>query len=165
MARAWDTTLVSRLKPEPSNAAFRYAEEQASAGTPIQLSAVALHEACYGYAAEASRRPEFTTLLAWLVPYVDSGRVEILALDGRAAVVAARLRAATQPTPPSARGDRRSKSLRRIAWLFDIQIAATAWVAGHDVATANRRDFERIAQTLAELFPAAPPLGVFEPPF
>jgi hypothetical protein len=36
--------------------------------------------------------------------------------------------------------------------------------AGYDVATENRRDFERIADLIAELAPDAPRLAVVEPP-
>jgi hypothetical protein len=46
------------------------------------------------------------------------------------------------------------------AWRLDIQIAATCWAAGHDVATENTGDFERIAAAIAELYPGVPVLAV-----
>jgi predicted nucleic acid-binding protein len=85
-----------------------------------------------------------------------------VALDGRAGLVAGRLRGVL-PHPPGRR-DRRSKAMRRIAWLLDMEIAATAFAAGLDVATENRRDFEALSDALAALFPTAPPLAVVDDP-
>ncbi len=50
--------------------------------------------------------------------------------------------------------------MRQAAWLLDIQVAATAFASGLDVVTANRADFEQLAEQLTKLFPAAPPLRV-----
>jgi hypothetical protein len=50
--------------------------------------------------------------------------------------------------------------MRQASWLLDIEIAATAFAAGLDVATENRADFEALADTLAALFPDAPALGL-----
>jgi predicted nucleic acid-binding protein len=50
------------------------------------------------------------------------------------------------------------------AWLLDIQIGATAYAAGLDVATENRRDFETVAGALGNLFPYAEPLAIVGPP-
>jgi hypothetical protein len=47
---------------------------------------------------------------------------------------------------------------------LDLQIAATCWTAGFDVATENRRDFESIADLIAELAPDAPRLAIVGPP-
>ena len=52
--------------------------------------------------------------------------------------------------------------MREAAWILDVQIAATAFAAGLDVATENRADFEAIAAVLRELYPTAPPLVVRE---
>jgi predicted nucleic acid-binding protein len=88
----------------------------------------------------------------------------VVPLDGRAALVAGRLRArATLPVP--SKGDKRTKAQRRVAWQLDLEIAATCWAAGYDIATENRADFERIAIALADLVPGAPPLEVLPPPF
>jgi len=56
------------------------------------------------------------------------------------------------PHPPGRR-DQRSKTMRQASWLLDIQIAATAFTAGLDVATANRRDFQALADALATRMP------------
>lgn len=54
--------------------------------------------------------------------------------------------------------------MRQASWLLDIEIAASAFAAGLDVATENRADFEALAAALSELFPAAPPLAVVDGP-
>jgi hypothetical protein len=55
--------------------------------------------------------------------------------------------------------------MRQASWLLDMQIAATAYAAGLDVATENRADFVAISDALADLFPDAPPLVVVDGPF
>lgn len=67
------------------------------------------------------------------------------------------------PHPPAKR-DRRSKTMRQASWLEDIEIAATAFAAGLDVATENRGDFGALAEALAALFPDAPALAVVDGP-
>ncbi len=52
--------------------------------------------------------------------------------------------------------------MRQASWLLDIEIAATAFAAGLDVATENRVDFEALADALAALFPDAPALAVVD---
>jgi len=59
---------------------------------------------------------------------------------------------------------RRPAAHTRVAWLLDIEIAATMFAAGLDVATHNQRDFEALRDALAALFPDAPALGVVEGP-
>jgi hypothetical protein len=54
--------------------------------------------------------------------------------------------------------------MRQASWLLDIEIAATAFAGGLDVATENRADFEALASTLAALFPGAPALAVLDSP-
>jgi hypothetical protein len=54
--------------------------------------------------------------------------------------------------------------MRQAAWLLDIEIAATAYMAGLDVATENRHDFESIAGVLGALFPRAEPLAIVPAP-
>lgn len=51
-----------------------------------------------------------------------------------------------------------------MAWILDIQIAATAWTEGYGVATRNRRDFELLRDLIAELYPQTTPLEVRGPP-
>ncbi len=82
----------------------------------------------------------------------------VVSLDGRAVLVAGRLRGVL-PHPP-VRRDRRSKTMRQASWLLDIQIAATAFAAGLDIATENHRDFEALGEALGALFPEAPALAV-----
>jgi hypothetical protein len=77
-------------------------------------------------------------------------------------LIAGRLRGLL-PHPPTRR-DRRSKTMRQASWLLDIEVVATAFAAGLDVATENRADFELLRDTLAELYPDAPPLAVVAGP-
>jgi hypothetical protein len=99
---------------------------------------------------------------AWFTRVLASDTFAVVALDGRAALIAGRLRGLL-PHPP-ARRDSRSKTMRQASWLLDIEVAATAFAAGLDVATENRADFEILRDTLVELFPDAPPLAVISGP-
>jgi predicted nucleic acid-binding protein len=130
----------------------------------VPLAAPALLEVAYGWERLRRVRQEFGDLLTWFSTLVSGPTFEIVPLARGAAVLAGRLRATTGEPPPR-RGERRSRSERRISWLLDVQIAATAWAAGFDVATANTNDFELIAEQLNELAPTAPPLEVVGPPF
>jgi predicted nucleic acid-binding protein len=156
----WDTTVASRL--QPGSDVLDYALERAAAGSPVRVAAPAVLEIAYGYERMAGRDPRFARLLAWFTAFVDSAAVTVVALDGRAALVAGRLRGAL-PHPPGKR-DRRSRTMRQASWLLDVQIAATAFAAGLDVATENRGDFEALREGLLALFPAAPELAVVEAP-
>ncbi len=91
-----------------------------------------------------------------------SDSFSVIALDGRAALIAGRLRGVL-PHPPAKR-DRRSKTMRQASWLLDIETAATAFAAGLDVATANPADFEALRHALAALFPDAPALTIVDGP-
>ena len=86
-------------------------------------------------------------------------------LDGRATVIVGRLRAEAPHAPPKRPGDLRRKTMRQASWLLDIQVAATAFAAGRDVATENRLDFEELSGVLGRLFPGAPRLFVASAPF
>lgn len=100
--------------------------------------------------------------LAWLTRLTASDLVVTLPLDEVGALVAGGVRAA-QPAPPT--GVRRSATKpQRVGWVVDIQIAACAWAHGHALATHNRRDFEAIAELIANLHPTGGPLEVIEPP-
>lgn len=161
MIALWDTTLASGLHPQGE--VLDYVIDQAGSGTPVLIAAPAVLEIAYGYQREAARDARFGELLAWFTRLLASDAFSVVALDGRAALIAGRVRAAL-PHPPSKKGDRRSKTMRQASWLLDIEIAATAFAAGLDVATENRGDFEALAQTLATLFPQAPMLAVVDGP-
>ena len=157
-AAAWDTTLVSRI--QPGGDLLDHVLDQAIVGDPVRVAAPSVLEVAYGYARQAGRDARFRSLLDWFTRLVASGALRIVPLEGRAAIVAGRVRA-DAPHPPRKRaGDSRSKTMRQAAWLLDIQIAATAFAAGLDVATHNREDFEDLSEVLARLFPDAPTLVV-----
>jgi predicted nucleic acid-binding protein len=160
MPALWDTTLASGLQPRGDVLAYVLA--RAAEGRPVRVAAPTVLEIAYGYQRRADANPTYGTLLAWFSDMVAAGAFAVVALDGRAALVAGRLRAA-MPHPPSRR-DRRSKTMRQASWLLDIQIAATAFVAGLDVATDNRADFEALRAGLLALFPGAPPMAVVDGP-
>lgn len=160
MTALWDTTLASRLHPHSD--VLDYIFDQVAAGTPVRIAAPAVLEIAYGYQRTAAGDHRYRELLAWFTRALASDAYSVVALDGRAALVAGRLRGVL-PHPP-ARRDRRSKTMCQASWLLDIQIAATAFAAGLDVATQNRADFEALSDTLAELFPDAPVLAVIDGP-
>lgn len=155
----WDTTAASRL--HPSSELYAQVRERAVAGLPVRIAAPAVLEVAYGYQRMAAADARFRDLLAWFTRLLDEETVSVVPLDGRAAFVAGRLRGRL-PHPP-VRRDRRPKTLRQAAWLLDVEIAATAFAAGLDVATDNRGDFELLRDALSELFPSAPPLAVVAP--
>jgi predicted nucleic acid-binding protein len=160
MAVLWDTTLASRLHPH--GVVLEYVTGQAAEGTPVRIAAPAVLEIAYGYQRMAANDGRFRNLLAWFTRLLASDAFVVVPLDGRAALVAGRLRGAL-PHPPGRR-DRRSKTMRQASWLLDIEIAATAFAAGLDVATENREDFEALGEALAELFPGAPSLATVRGP-
>lgn len=164
MPAAWDTSLLSELRP--GSGAHLFALEQAGRGQPVAVASTAVLESAYGYERVSSARPDFGELLRWLDQQVnDPGFLHVLPLNARAAFAVGRLRA-HEPAPPRAsKHDRRAKTERRAAWVLDLQIAATCWSAGHDVATRNGQDFESIAELLGELAPGATPLEVVDAPF
>jgi predicted nucleic acid-binding protein len=156
----WDTTLASRLHPHGE--VFEYVVARAAEGWPVHIAAPAIIEIAYGHQRAATTDARFPEQLAWFSRILRGEAFLVVALGGRAAYVAGRLRGA-MPYPPGKR-DHRSKPMRQAAWLIDIQIAATAFAGGFDVATANRRDFEALSGALVALFPAAPPLAVVDGP-
>lgn len=158
MPALWDTSLVSSVQPNTDELA--HVLDQAAAGTPVSVAAPAILEVTYGYQRKAASDPRFQTLLDWFVRFTASEGFEVVPLDGRAAVVAGRMRAQARHAPAAVKGDNRSKTMRQASWLLDIQVAACAFAAGLDVATTNRRDFEQLAEMLSNLFPHAPALAV-----
>lgn len=158
MTAVWDTSLLWRLQPERSS--VRDLAERALAGTPVRVAAPAVLEAAYGYELAIGSNRRFSDRMAWLQRVVAAKLIDVVALDSRAALVAGRARARAPHAPPARRGDRRTKTMRQAAWLLDIQIAATAFAAGLDIATRNVADFEHISALLSELYPRAQPLVV-----
>jgi predicted nucleic acid-binding protein len=127
------------------DAAFR-------ASDPIAIPAPVIMEMTRGWRARIDRGDaRFVDMLRWFDDLLDEERVRSLPFDEAAAIVAGQIRA-RRPVAPA-------------AWVLDIQIAATAWSWGYDVATPNRRDFEAIADELERLAPDAPRLEVFDPAF
>lgn len=161
MDALWDTTLASRLHPQ--GATLDHVVDRLATGAPVKIAAPAVLEIAYGYERMAASDVRYRALLRWFTRVLASDAFEVVALDGRAALVAGRLRGA-RPHPPAKRRDQRSKTMRQAAWLLDIQIASVAYAAGLDVATENRSDFLELSSSLAELFPQAPVLGVVAGP-
>lgn len=163
MAVAWDTTLLGALREEGH--LIDLVDRRLTAGDPISVTAPSLHEVAYGYAkaARAGHRG-FVRLLAWLRGFVSQGRIEVLPFSRRAALLAGELRGRHHALPTRRRAGRGSRAEARVAWVLDIQIAATAWTAGRELSTANRGDFEVIAGLISELAPGAPPLRISAPP-
>lgn len=148
--------MASRLHPHGD--VLDYVVDRATEGLPVRVAAPAVLEIAYGYQRMAISDNRYANLLAWFTRLLASGAFAVVPLDGRAALVAGRLRGLL-PHPP-ARRDSRSKTMRQASWLLDIEIAATAFAAGLDVATDNRADFELLRGTLIDLFPDAPPIAV-----
>jgi predicted nucleic acid-binding protein len=163
MAYVWDNTLVSKLRPD--SPAYRYCQHEAARGRPVILAAGALNETGCGYQKQAERRADFRNLVEWFERDVLSQAwCRILSVDGHAAWLAGKLRALA-PIPRAPKGTRKTKSERRTAWHYDLQIAAACWSAGHDVATENTSDFVAIADLLEQIAPGAPRLEVAGSPF
>ena len=120
-------------------------------------------EIVYGLARATATLASGAAGLAWFTRLATSDLVTTLPLDATAAVVAGRLRAA-RPVPPTGARRAGTKPEQRTAWVLDLQIAACAWAHGYALATANRRDFEAIAEVLAALYPAIPALDVVDGP-
>jgi predicted nucleic acid-binding protein len=162
VAAAWDTSLASRIHPE--TAAIDHVLDQAAAGDPVRVAAPAVLEVVYGYQRKVGDDPRFRVLLAWFTRFIASDAIRVIALDARAAIVAGQLRGLSSHPPAKRGSDRRSKTMRQAAWLLDIEIAATAFAAGLDVATENRADFELLGELLADAYPSAPRLAVIGSP-
>lgn len=158
----WDTSVASGLHPD--DPLFELASEAALADEPFLLAAPTVQEISFGLQRQAD--PGFAALLAWFKELFAVGVLEVLPLSWEAALLAGQLRALL-PAPPTgrrAKRDRGAKPERRVAWIADIQIAATAWLAGEPVCTADREHFETLPKAIAELFPREEKLQVIPPP-
>lgn len=128
------------------------------------VTAATALETIYGLARQVSVQPSAKAALGWYEKLFAGPLVRVLPFGGPASVVAGALRARHPLPPTGARRDERTKPDRRVAWVLDIQIAATAWTAGYGLATRNRRDFELLRDLIAELHPRTTPLEVLGPP-
>jgi predicted nucleic acid-binding protein len=158
----WDTSVASGLHPDTP--LFELASEAALADEPLLLAAPTVQEIAFGLERQADA--SFAALLAWFKELFSVGVLEVLPLSWDAALLAGQLRAML-PIPPSSSGSRRdrgTKPERRVAWIADIQIAATAWLVGEAVCTADQKHFEALAEAIAELFPRERKLQVIPPP-
>lgn len=162
----WDTSVASGLHPD--RPLFELASEAALAGEPFLLAAPTVHEIAFGLERRAGEDSRFGTQLAWFTELLDVGVLGVLPLSWEAALLAGRLRG-RQPIPPTgatarAKRSRGPKSERRVAWITDIQIAATAWLAGESVCTADQDHFKTLSDAIAQLFPGEGRLQVLPPP-
>jgi len=82
----------------------------------------------------------YRELLAWFTRVLASDAFSVVALDGRGALVAGRLRGVLPH--PSAKRDRRSKTMRQASWLLDIRLprprSPRAWMSRRRTAPASR---------------------------
>jgi predicted nucleic acid-binding protein len=159
----WDTSVASGLHPE--SPLFEVAAEAALGGEPVLLAAATVAEISFGLRRKADD-PRFTDALSWFTNLLRAGLLEVVPITREEALLTGRLRAAN-PVPPSGakgRKDARSKPERRVAWINDIQIAASAWLRAEPVCTADQNHFRLLAAAIAEQFPAEGPLEVLSPP-
>lgn len=162
MPALWDTSLLSRLAPRSE--VLEYVLDRFADGAPVAAAAPSVLEIAYGYQRRAGESRRHAAMLAWFRDLMMDRTLTVVAFDRHAALVAGRLRGVIPHAPP-ARRDRRSKTMRQASWLIDIQIAATAFAGGYDVATQNRADFEPLAMTLAQLYPRTQALEIAGGPF
>lgn len=162
MPAASDTGVASRLHPGGQYAHLLRAP--ARGGSPLMVTAPTVLETVYGLARQLSVQSTAKADLAWYRRLFSGPLVRVLPFGGPASVLAGELCARHSLPPTGARRDERPKAERRVAWILDIQIAATAWTAGYGVATRNRRDFELLRDLIAELYPQTTPLEVLGPP-
>jgi predicted nucleic acid-binding protein len=160
---AWDTTTAARLRP--NSPVLDYARERLGLGDPIAFTATTLNELSYGLRkATLSGGAAAEAQLRWLRGQIDAGLIDILTFDDRAADIAGALRARI-PIPPSPpkRPRGRSKAENRVAWILDLQTAATVFSHGYDLVTADAHH-SVIAAQLNEITPSAPTLRIHPPP-
>ncbi len=163
MPAAWDTTTAARLRPD--SPVLDHVQDRRRTGDTIAFTATTLKEICYGlHKASTAGTQAAGAQLRWLRDQIDAGLIDVLPFDDRAADIAGALRAAI-PTPPSTlrRPRDRSKPDNRVAWILDIQIAATVFTHGYDLLTADAHH-SIIAAQLATLAPTAPALRIHPPP-
>ena len=158
MPAAWDTSLASQLHPRA-----RYSTLLATftrTGAPVVVTAPTAFQTIHGIARQVESEPAAARILEWYETLFAGPLVQVLAVDGQASALAGKLRARHPFPPPSPRADARTKPDRRVAWVIDILIAATAWTAGYGIATNNYRDFAVLRDLIAELYPSTTPLAV-----
>jgi hypothetical protein len=127
------------------------------------LASATVAEIYYGLESK-SEDPRFAQALVWFNDVLRSGVLGVLPLGLEGAQLAGILRA-TCPMPPSvAKRDKRSKPDRRVAWINDIQIAASAWLRAEPVCTRDQAHFHHLAEAIAERYPAAGELDVIPAP-
>lgn len=163
MPEAWDTTTAARLRP--GSPTLDYATSRRKKGEKIALTASTLNEISYGlHKAVAAGSAAAEQQLQWLRAQIGTGLIDILPFDDRAADIAGALRS-HMPIPPATtkQPKRRSKAGSRVAWIMDLQTAATVFVHGYDLMTADAHH-PLIAAELSRLAPAAPPLLIKPPP-
>lgn len=157
----WDTSVASGLHPDSE--LFGVAGEAALEGEPVLLAAATVAEIAYGLERKAADA-RFAEALAWFTELLRLGAVEVLPLTREGALLSGLLRA-THPVPPSSgKRDTRSKPERRIAWINDIQIAATAWLRAEPVCTRDEGHFEFLANAIADRYPGQGELELVPPP-
>lgn len=162
----WDTSVASSLHPD--DPLFELASEAALSNEPFLLTAPTVHEIAFGLDRRAGNDARFGTLLAWFTELFEVGVLGVLPMTWEAALLAGRLRA-RQPVPPTSTPARSKRSRgpkpeRRVAWITDIQIAATAWLAGESICTADHDHFKALSDAIAQLFPGEERLHVLPPP-
>lgn len=163
MPHAWDTTTAARLRPHST--VLEHAKSRWQAGDPIAFTASTLNEISYGLSkATAAGSQAAAMQLRWLREEIDAGLIDILAFDDRAAELAGALRA-RMPTPPTggSQRQRRSKADTRVAWIMDLQTAATVFVHGYDLVTADAHHAV-IAEHINALAPTTPAPLIQAPP-
>jgi predicted nucleic acid-binding protein len=160
----WDTSVASGLHPDEP--LFEFASEAALANEPILLASPTVQEIAFGLGRRADAR--LAALFTWFRGLFAVGVLEVLPLSWEAAILAGQLRATLPipPTGPTVRSprERGTKPERRAAWIADIQIAATAWLAGEAICTADQKHFEVLGEAIAKLFPGERKLQVLPPP-
>jgi len=130
----------------------------------VLLAAATVAEISFGLERE-SEDPRFADALAWFIETLRAGAVEVLPLSREGALLTGQLRA-FHPVPPSSkRGDKRSKPERGIAWINDIQIAASAWLRAEPIWTKDQDHFRFLADALAEQFPGEGKLELMPRPY
>ena len=149
---------LRRLTLHPGARYAKLLTAVAQSDAPIMVTAPTAVEVTYGFARQVSARPAAARDLAWYRTLFAGPFARVLPH------LAGEMRARHSLPPAVARSDARTKPDRRVAWVLDILIAATAWTAGYGIATRNRSDFEVLRDLIEELYPGVTPLVVVDPP-
>ena len=159
----WDTSVASGLYP--GSHLFEIASEAALLSEPVLLCASTVQEIVFGLQRKAEDQ-RFRMALGWFTELLDSGLLAVLPLTWEAALLAGRLRAKHPLPPTEGRASRTSgpKPERRVAWVTDIQIAASAWLAGEAVCTADQDHFNLLRDAIGALLPGEGGLDVLPRP-